>query len=90
MLLDDANKLEKDYGICMKGYVELNALARKADPEFAKEAKLKINSLKTVAEMYTEYKLDKGGFYTEDWEAETISKKALECKQVIIYIYAYI
>ncbi|PAV17852.1 ribonuclease H [Pyrrhoderma noxium] len=75
---NDANKLEKDYGICMKGYVELNALARKADPEFSKEAKLKINSLKTVAEMYTKYKLDKGGFYTEDWEAETISKKALE------------
>ncbi|KAH9848042.1 ribonuclease H-like domain-containing protein [Lenzites betulinus] len=70
----DGQKLFRDYGILARNLVELGAVARHVDPEFAKAHKRSIVSLAKVVEVYTQKTLEKGNVRTSNWETKPLSE----------------
>lgn len=76
-MTDDANKLNRDFGIKARNLIELGALGRHADPTFTH--KRAIVSLANVVAHFTGKSLFKGGKERiSNWE-EPLTEKMKEC-----------
>ncbi|KAF8153264.1 ribonuclease H-like domain-containing protein [Crassisporium funariophilum] len=77
-ILNDGNKLFRDYGILSNNLVELGALALVADPSGTERSKTKrkIVSLAKLVQWYCSKTLEKGDERTSNWEME-LSKQQL-------------
>lgn len=81
-MADDANKLNRDFGIKAQNLVELGALGRQADPTFTH--KRAIVSLANVVAHFTGKSLFKGGKErTSNWE-QTLTEKMKECLYLLL------
>ncbi|KIK96913.1 hypothetical protein PAXRUDRAFT_825475 [Paxillus rubicundulus Ve08.2h10] len=69
-ILNDGEKLYRDFGICAQGLVELGALARRADNKFTAVYNREIVSLSKMVAMYLGRSLLKGKVRTSNWEAD--------------------
>lgn len=77
-MIDDGNKLSRDFGIKAQNLIELGALGRQADPTFTH--KRAIVSLADVVAHFTGKSLFKGGKErTSNWE-EPLTEKMKECQ----------
>lgn len=77
----DAGKLDRDFGIKMKGKVELDSLARQVDaenPTLAKTGRRR-TTLNAIVGMYTGRSLDKGSVRISNWENE-LDEKQMACE----------
>ncbi|KIJ59879.1 hypothetical protein HYDPIDRAFT_43722 [Hydnomerulius pinastri MD-312] len=73
-ILNDGEKLYRDFGIRARGLVELGALAGKADENFRSVYNREIVSLAKMVAMYLGKTLLKGSVRTANWEAELNTK----------------
>ncbi|KIJ05572.1 hypothetical protein PAXINDRAFT_93282 [Paxillus involutus ATCC 200175] len=69
-ILNDGEKLYRDFGIRAQGLVELGALATRADNKFASMYNREIVSLSKMVAMYLGKTLLKGKVRTSNWEAD--------------------
>ncbi|KAF9242290.1 ribonuclease H-like protein, partial [Melanogaster broomeanus] len=73
-ILNDGEKLYRDFGIHARGLVELGALATRADDRFALVYNREIVSLSKMVAMYLGKTLLKGKERTSNWEADLNTK----------------
>ncbi|KAF9224733.1 ribonuclease H-like protein [Gyrodon lividus] len=73
-ILNDGEKLYRDFGIRARGLVELGALASRADDKFASMYNREIVSLSKMVAMYLGKTLLKGKVRTSNWEADLNTK----------------
>ncbi|KAH0831103.1 ribonuclease H-like protein [Lanmaoa asiatica] len=78
-ILNDGEKLLRDFGIRAKGLVELGAFATKADVKFSSVYNREIVSLAKMVAMYLGRTLLKGKVRTSNWEAD-LTHKMIECE----------
>ncbi|EGO26669.1 hypothetical protein SERLADRAFT_436475 [Serpula lacrymans var. lacrymans S7.9] len=73
-ILNDGEKLFRDFGIHARNLVELGSLARQADPRFVTVYNRQIVSLAKMVAMYLHKTLKKGKERTANWEGVLNSK----------------
>ncbi|KAG9313751.1 ribonuclease H-like protein [Chiua virens] len=76
-ILNDGEKLYRDFGIRAKGLVELGAIATQADTNFCSVYNRDVVSLAKMVAMYLGRTLLKGKVRTSNWEAD-LSRKMVE------------
>jgi hypothetical protein len=75
-LIGDATKLSKDFGIKMKGKLELVDVARYYDPDFRIPGRY--ISLANIVAKYLGKEMCKGPVRTSNWEA-ALNEEQMEC-----------
>ena len=75
ILTGDATKLLGDYGIQMKGILELSDVARHYDPEFQSRR----ISLANIVARYLGKELQKGPVRCSNWETK-LNEEQMECE----------
>lgn len=85
-IIDDGQKLFRDFGILAKNLVELGAFAHQADSEFSSLHRRSIVSLAKMVERYTSKTLDKGNVRISNWERAPLSERQRECEYPLLMI----